>query len=288
MLFKVLFYKEGVVCIAAGLAEVHREVKRNMYEVAICDDMMMDLEVVEDSIKRMSEGVLDIVELRIHRYTSGEDLLNDMRNIRFSIVFMDVCLGNDRMGGEETAAKIRETDESVILVFLTGCAEPTPYCIEVQPYRYIKKNMPQAEFARNIADAMKKMVSNANMPAVMGKVNGESICIRPDDIIYVEKGVKHVKIYLKKSSMDYYRITDKREDTVIKCTEKLGDLYRQLKPYGFGYPHDSYMINFKYLISFKDDLFRLEEYPGEEFKIARSKAVEFNNLRRSYFRSKYE
>ena len=264
------------------------EVQISMYEVAICDDVLIDIELIEDNIKKISGDFLDIVELRIHRYTSGEDLLNDMRNIRFSIVFMDICLGDGRMDGEETAARIRETDESVVLVFLTGYVEPTPYCIEVQPYRYIKKNMPPAEFARNIADAMRKMVSNANMPAVIGKVNGATIYIKPDDIIYIEKGAKHVKIYLRKSSMGYYRITGKEKGAVIKCTEKLSDLYQQLKPYGFGYPHDSYVINFKYLMSIREDLFRLEEYPNEEFKVARSKAVEFNNLRRSYFHSKYE
>lgn len=258
-----------------------------MYEVAICDDVPMNIELLEGCIRRASEDLLNLLDLRIHRYTSGEELLCAMKDIRFSIVFMDVCLESGRMGGEEAAARIRETDETVVLVFFTGCAEPTPYCIEVQPYRYIKKNMPQTEFAENIAASMRKMVMNASMPTVMGKINGESIRIHSDDIIYIEKGAKHVKVYIRKMSMDYYKIEACKDGTVIKCMDKMSDLYRQLKPYGFGYPHDSYMINFRYLTSFTNDLFRLEEYPNEEFKIARSKAVEFNHLRRTFFRSMY-
>lgn len=260
----------------------------SMYDVAICDDVPMNIELLEGCIRRASKDLFDLLELRIHRYTSGEDLLCAMKDIRFSIVFMDVCLKSGRMGGEEAAVRIRAADQNVVLVFLTGCAEPTTSCIEVQPYRYIKKNMPQTEFSQNIAASMRKMVVNANIPTVMGRVNGENIRINSDDIIYIEKGVKHVRVYIRKMSMDYYKIEACKDGTVIKCTDKMSDLYSQLKPYGFGYPHDSYMINFRYLTSFKNDLFRLEEYPNKEFKIARSKAVEFNNLRRTFFRSMYD
>lgn len=259
-----------------------------MYEVAICDDVPMNIDLIEDYIRKASADFLDMLEMRVHRYTAGEELLSAMKDICFSIVFMDVCLETGRMGGEEAAVRIREADQNVVLVFLTGCAEPTPSCIEVQPYRYIKKNMPPSEFSENIAAAMRKMITNASIPTIMGKVNGENIRINSDDIIYIEKGAKHVRVYLRKLSMDYYKLTAYDDEPVVKCMDKMNNLYRQLKPYGFGYPHDSYMINFKYLVSFKEDLFRLEEYPNEEFKIARSKAVEFNNLRRNFFRAMYE
>ena len=76
--------------------------------------------------------------LRIHEYESGKELLSAMNHIRFAAVFLDIQM--KELDGEETAKRIRQLDSSLVLVFYTGFAEPSPRTIEVQPYRYIMKN----------------------------------------------------------------------------------------------------------------------------------------------------
>ena len=82
-------------------------------------------------------------------------------------------------------------------------------------------------------------------------------------------------------------LSTKKEGTEIRITNKLNSLYEVLRPHGFGYPHDSYIINFKYLASCKKEELRLQGFPDTVFKITRSKSVEFNQLKKEFLTSKY-
>lgn len=64
----------------------------------------------------------------------------------------------------------------------------------------------------------------------------------------------------------------------IRIYDKMDNLYEVLKPYGFGYPHNSYIINCRYIMSCNAEEIRLEEHPDLVFKVSCSKAVEFNSV----------
>ena len=63
-------------------------------------------------------------------------------------------------------------------------------------------------------------------------------------------------------------------------------MYETLKYYGYGNPHDSYIINFMYLDSDTKKEITVRGY-DEVFSVARSKAVEFNSMKKQYFTGKY-
>lgn len=254
-----------------------------MYEVAICDDSALDRRLLREEISANKEY---LEQIRFHEYGSGKELLAKMEQIRFSIIFLDIQM--EGMDGEKTAEEIRKLDDGVVLIFYTGCAEPTPHSFEVQPYRFIKKNMPQIEKGKNINDAMDKMAAVMRMPSLEAKVNGGRLFLKPDDIVYMEKYRKSVKVYLSQSAKRRYHIqeTDGREPEV-RIADKLGNLYDSLRQYGFGYPHDSYIINYKYLMSCIENEIRLEGFPDVVFKVSRSKAVEFNQLKKVFLTAKY-
>ena len=107
-----------------------------MYEVAICDDSALDRRLLREEISA-NKKYRD--QIRFHEYGSGRELLSKVEQIRFSIIFLDIQM--DGMVGEQTAEEIRKLDDSVVLVFYTGCAEPTPHSFEVQPYRVFKTTM---------------------------------------------------------------------------------------------------------------------------------------------------
>lgn len=254
-----------------------------MYEVAICDDSALDRRLLREDIGRYKKYQ---EQIRFHEYGSGRELLSKMEQIRFSIIFLDIQMGG--MDGEKTAEEIRKLDDSVVLVFYTGCAEPTPHSFEVQPYRFIKKNMSQNEKNRNIIDALDKMAAVIQMPLLEAKINGGRLFLKPDDIVYIEKYRKSVKVYLSQSAKRWYHIRtiDDREPE-IRIADKLGNLYSILRQYGYGYPHDSYIINYKYLMSCIENEIRLEGFPDTVFKVSRSKAVEFNQMKKEFLTAKY-
>ena len=87
--------------------------------IALADDR-------PDARKKLSEALSDFafrngLHFDIHAFPSGEALLEASISTRFSVIFLDVFM--EGMSGIETAAKIRETDEDVCLVFLTTSNE---------------------------------------------------------------------------------------------------------------------------------------------------------------------
>lgn len=252
-----------------------------MYDVAICDDDVRDSEYLKQHIMRNKKyGEL----LRFHAYRSGKELLDAMKLIRFSIIFLDIEM--EGMDGEDTAEEIRKQDNSVVLVFCTGRVEPSLRSFEVQPYRFMKKNMTNAELDGYIMASLERMAELADMPWLEAKRKGEKLYLRPGDIVYIEKYKKNTRVYLSEQAKIRYGIKTTSEE--IRIADKLENLYEQLKSFGFGYPHNSYIINFDFMLSCKDHEFRLEGIQNTIFKISRSRATEFKILQRAFLMKKYE
>ncbi len=254
-----------------------------MYEVAICDDVPLDIQILKKDIMQFKEydGML-----RFHEFTSGGQLLNAMEQIRFSIIFLDIRMKN--LDGNQTAKQIRNIDDSVVLVYCTGYEEPSLHSIEMQAYRFIKKSMPKELRKSYIRASLDKMAEIAQMPTIVAKVDGKKIVLKADDIVFVEKYKKTVRVHISEVALKRYHLSAQEGNHLeLRVSDKLINLYEMLKPCGFGYPHDSYIINFKYVISCADNDIKLEGFPTVHFKVTRSKAVEFNELKRKFLTSKY-
>lgn len=247
-----------------------------MFDVAICDDSLIDCMDLKNRINKIKEYYS---MLRLHEYHSGLDLLNAMKDIRFALIFLDVQMQN--MDGEETAKYIRKLDDEVILVFCTGYAEPNHRSFEVQPFRYMKKNMSDDEKDVYITDSLDRMKSVAVQPTIEARIKGKKLYLKPHDIVYIEKYKRSTRVVISKQAMKKYNIMPVQE---IMVMDKLVDSYRNLRPYGFGYPHDSYIINYKYLTSCTDKEFTLSEC-NTTFRFTRSKAAEFMQLLQQYMNS---
>ena len=246
-----------------------------MFDIAVCDDSELDRNLLIEEIRKC-EKYRETV--RFHQYSSGKELLAAMELARFSLIFLDIQMQG--MDGERTAEEIRKMDDSVVLVFYTGFAEPTPHSFEVQPYRR-SRFLP----AETVLDRMAELDLG---PVFEARFDGGRLFLKPDDIVYIEKYRRGIRIHVSPAAKRRYHtggLEDKEPE--IRIGGKLSAYYDVLKPYGFGYPHDSYVINFKYLMSCYKDEIRLHGFPNMVFKIARSKMNEFNQMKKEFLTSKY-
>lgn len=255
-----------------------------MYEIAICDDNESDRKGLAERIRK---NMPESEKYRLHEYFSGACLLTALKSVRFSMIFLDVQMQG--LDGEETAARIRQLDHNVILVFNTGFVEPSPRSFEVQPYRYIMKGMPNQIMDRYIKDSLQKMVLLGQAPLLLANMNRERLFLRADDVVYIEKYKKNTRVHISESAMRIYGIKADEDGMLpdIRVPEKLDFIYEKVKGYGFGYPHDSYLVNFKYLIYCTSKCLKLKGVEVD-FQIARSKASEFNFQKEAFMVSKYQ
>jgi len=251
-----------------------------MYDIGICDGCGPDRLWVRESIFKNAE---DGQMLRIHEYESGQELLEAVERIRFSMIMLDI-LQKD-MDGEELARQIRDMNKHVVLVFNTGRQDVSPRSFEVQPYRYIKKDMVEEWRNHYISEALSYMAEVEKEPILMAKWNKIRLYLKLDDIVYIDNGDRMVRVHLTRAAMKKYNIKPDSGDILIK--DKLLNLYQKLKLYGFGYPHSSYIINFMYIAQCTNDKFRMREYENICMCVSRKMSKEFNIQRRLYMPAIY-
>lgn len=254
-----------------------------MYDIAICDDASKDAELLIKRIQRLGKYQ---DEIRYHQYKTGKELLSAIEEINFSLIFLDVCM--EELDGEQTAEEIRKRDDRVVLVFFTGYADPTPHSIMVQPFRFLKKNMTEAELDGNLLEILDRMAAVARVPVLEARAGTRSLILRADEIVYIEKANKSVRVYITEAAAQKHGIEwNHKKNLEIKASGRLKDVYQHLRPCGFGYPHDSYIVNLRYVISFAQEELRMEGYEDMIFRISRGKMTEFNGVKRDFYGSKY-
>lgn len=233
-----------------------------MIRIAICDDE----KYMSDHIRTM---VLDFfrgknMETVIHQFSSGEELLKYDKQI--DILFLDIQL--EGIGGMETARKLRRRKFRGFLIFITVLREMVFQSFEVQAYDYLVKPIQARQFARTMERLLNSMqsVSEANLLIQKGY---QSRIISFEDIVFGEVIDRKIYLHLISSEIiDYY-------DRIEKLEGKLDSRFFRC--------HRSYLINLKYLKSYKNGVAYMEG--GMEIPVSRLRSKEFSGVILQYMKN---
>lgn len=199
-----------------------------MIRVAIVDDEQYHRTTIKRYIARLEKDLPESVE--VYEYDSGKALL-DAVDQRFHIIFLDQKMTG--LSGTETAERIRKTDKSVIIIFVTALEELWEDGYGVQAFYYLTKPIDDRKFSRVFQKAVMKIMEERK-PVTIQTVAGIvvfDIC----DIIYLVKNQRFTDIY-------YF---DRKTNKV--CMEKIKNaikvVAKQFDGLDFVRPHVSYLVN---------------------------------------------
>ncbi len=119
--------------------------------IAIIDDAAEEIKEVTALLKQYA--ALNQIEIEIDRFSCAEAFLKKYRPLLFTVIFMDIYM--EGMTGIEAAERIRETDRSVALIFLTTSEEHRPDAFRCHAYDYLTKPVQKDSLFRTMDDLLR-------------------------------------------------------------------------------------------------------------------------------------
>ncbi|MDK2564651.1 LytTR family DNA-binding domain-containing protein [Romboutsia sedimentorum] len=232
-----------------------------MYRVVICEDEDNQREILKDFICKSFKDISDQIE--ILEFSSGEELLAHQNLDGIDIFFLDIQM--DKLTGMDVAKKIRESNDTSEIIFITSLLEYVQEGYKVRAYRYLLKPVKYEDLKENILSCVSDIIKK-----------------RENFIIIEHKGITN-KIPV--STITYIDII--KRDITIHTTQgayhtisSLSKIEKELEKYNFFRCHKSYLINVGYIqfISKNSVTVNCEEIPVTKYKMNNLKTKLTNTL----------
>ena len=218
----------------------------------------MNIAVVDDE-KAIREYICELIEKlrpesRVKAYATGEKLLTSRG--QFDIVFLDIQM--DGMNGIEAVRTLRERQEKIVLIFITGIKEYVFDALDLYAFQYLLKPLDEKKFSEVLDRAVKEAGRKKEKWGLF--IKARNLTLDQADILYIESRGKKVEIHT----------TRNKESIEIYMTMK--ELEGQLRE-GFYRCHRAYIVNMAHITEYGNNSILLTN--GDKVYLAKKKYGEF-------------
>ncbi len=162
------------------------------YRIAICDDNRLDAEFVQNMANIWAEERQQSVSIVI--YPSAESFLFQYEEDKdYDILLLDIEMG--KVDGVSLAKKVRQNNETVQIIFITGYSEYIAEGYEVAALHYLMKPVKQEKFLEVMDRAAEKLMRNEKCLNL--NLSGEMIRIPFYQIYYIDVEKNYITIHGK-------------------------------------------------------------------------------------------
>lgn len=204
-------------------------------KIAICEDDPAQARNIKRQLGDWSrERELAVL---IHTYGGCEAFLTDwMQKMDFDLLLLDIDLGQGT-DGMELARHIRQKDERIAIIFVTGLAEYMSQGYDVRACHFLVKPVEETKFRDVLDRALKEIRKKEEYLILQEETGMERIPV--SHILYVEAFSHTTALYL---------IPEKGRKALCREVKMcLGDMEGLLPREGFYRCHRSYLIHLPYI-----------------------------------------
>lgn len=169
------------------------------YRIAVCDDEKIFI----GKIRRI------LLDCEIHGFTDSRQLLRAVEDgERYDVIFLDIAM--PELDGIGLAREIRETDESVIIVFVTSRVEYMQTGYEVRAFRYLLKEQLEQGLPVIWADIEKELSGRKDQYFIF-EFNRQTYQYACREILYFESSLRRIILHAKSGTAVLYGNLDEIE-----------------------------------------------------------------------------
>lgn len=191
--------------------------EKMMLNIAIVEDEKTYSDILEKYIDKY--GKEENEDMRVFVFRNAIDLLSDYK-AGFDIIFMDIEL--PELDGMTASRKLRETDQSTVLVFVTNMAQYAVNGYEVGAFDYIVKPVNYYDFYMKLRRAAGAVRARDNKKISITKAGGY-VRVFVRDIKYIDVLGHKVRYHLADGGTveEYASLSDLErklaEDNFVRC-----------------------------------------------------------------------
>ena len=185
------------------------------YKIAICDDLESDRDYLKDLLNKWANDYSHL--LSIDAFSSAESFLFHYEEAKdYDILLLDIEMG--LMDGVSMAKKIRQDNDAVQIIFITGYSDYIAEGYEVNALHYLMKPVKEEKFFSVLERAIEKISKNdvvLNMETANGMVRvpiyqirfaevfGNYVTIHANDEVVVKMTLNEIEKLLDER---FYRV----------------------------------------------------------------------------------
>lgn len=222
-----------------------------MFHIAIVEDDKSDRQIIISYLERY--GKENAQEFKITEFSNAVTFLTGYNPI-YDVVFIDIQMPH--MNGMEAAAKLREVDSSVPLVFITNMSNYAVKGYSVDAVDFVVKPVAYYNFAAMLNKVIRIAAAHNNEIVIKTPEGGKRLYV--NEIRYVEV-LNHKVIY-------YTDTADIEIWGSLKMQEE------KLSPYGFARCNNYCLVNLRCVDNFTGDTITVK---GTEIALTRTRKKEF-------------
>lgn len=170
-----------------------------MLRIAICDDDLGFTGSLENLVLEESRSMGLRVDTDV--FSDGNTLLKSIQSGEsYGLIFIDIEM--EQVDGISAARKIRETDRSVLFIYISGYDKYLKELFEVEPFRFLSKPMDKEKFRRYFNEACHRIGETEVF--YQFTFNREIRKVPLKDVVYFESRNRVVHIFLRDGSTTYF------------------------------------------------------------------------------------
>lgn len=202
-----------------------------MLRVAIVEDEAECREVLRDMISRYAEEQQK--QIRVQEFSDGSELVDNYKP-DYDILLLDIEMPH--LDGMKAAEKIRETDQDMVIVFITNMAQYAIKGYEVNALDFIIKPVNYSTFSMRFTRAIGRVKNR----------EGRRVCLYlPDGPKWIDsREIYYIDI---QNRMLHYHTPE----GVYSVRGTLKDVQEQLADWNFVKCNQCYLVNLKFVSEIK-------------------------------------